>query len=83
MSNQPRSEQGRFQRQRDPEDVLDAMDPGEPYVTSELADALEWPRRTVYEALEGLHEHDRVVKKQVNARSVMWIHPTESGEVTA
>ena len=82
MSNQPRSEQGRFQRQRDPEDVLDAMTPGEPYVTSELADALDWPRRTVYEALEGLHEDNQVMKKQANARSVMWIRQSES-EVTA
>ena len=83
MSNQPRSEQGRFQRQRDPEDVLDAMDPGEPYVTSELADTLEWPRRTVYEALDELHEGERVVKKQANARAVMWIRPAESTEVPA
>ena len=83
MSNQPQSEQGRFQRQRDPDDVLDAMDPGEPYVTSELADAIEWPRRTVYEALEGLHQDERVVKKQANARAVMWIRPSESSEVTA
>ena len=79
MSERPRSEQGRFTRQRDPEEVLNAMEPGEPYVTSELADILEWPRRTVYKALTELCEADRVVKKQVNQRSVMWTRSIEHG----
>lgn len=77
MSERPRSEQGRFTRQRDPQEVFDAMEPGEPYVTSELADSLGWPRRTVYKALTELCEADKVVKKQANQRSVMWTRHTE------
>lgn len=69
------SETGEFVKARDPADVLAAMEPYEPYVTSELAEQLDWPRRTVYEALTELHETDRIEKKQKNARVVMWIRP--------
>ena len=79
MNERPRSEQGRFTRQRDPEEVLNAMEPVEPYVTSELADILGWPRRTVYKALSELCEADRIVKKQANQRSVMWTRSIEHG----
>jgi predicted transcriptional regulator len=77
MSERSRGDGGQYVQERDPADVLEAMNPGEPYVTSELADELEWPRRTVYEALSDLHETDRVQKKQANARAVMWIRPPE------
>lgn len=80
MSERSRGEGGQYVQERDPSDVLGAMNRGEPYVTSELAEAVEWPRRTVYKALSDLHETDRVQKKQANARAVIWIRPAEEGE---
>lgn len=70
-----RAETGEFVKERDPEAVLAVMKPHEPYVTSELAEVIDWPRRSVYEALTELHETDRIHKKQKNARVVMWIRP--------
>lgn len=78
MSDKPRSEQGQFLRERDPTEVLEMMEPHEPYVTSELADALGWPRRTVYEVLSNLHDDGRVSKKQANSRAVMWMRSEDS-----
>jgi predicted transcriptional regulator len=77
MSDRDRDQGGQYVQERDPSDVLGAMTPGEPYVTSELADELDWPRRTVYKTLSELHEADRIQKKQANARAVMWIRLPE------
>lgn len=71
----PRAETGEFVKERDPKEVLTVMEPHEPYVTSELAEAVDWPRRSVYQALTELYETNRIHKKQKNARVVMWIRP--------
>lgn len=73
--NRERAESGEFVRSRDPEDVLMAMNPGDPYVVSELAEEMDWPRRTVGKLLNDLHDADRVQKVKKNARVVLWIRP--------
>jgi hypothetical protein len=74
-ADRERNESGQYVSRRDPVDVRDAMDPGEPYTTSEIAELVGWPRRSTYAALSTLRENGEVNKKQVNSRMVMWIRP--------
>lgn len=66
-------EDGRTWERRDPEAVLDAMKPGEPYTTGELADALNWPRRSTLNVLDELADEGRVVKKKPEPRRAIWM----------
>lgn len=70
-----RNKKGRFESSHglDPADVLEAMDPLEPYTTSELANKLGAPRRTVYKYLEDLNEENRIRKKKPDPRQAIWI----------
>lgn len=70
-----RNEYGRFESEHGlvPEDVLEAMEPLEPYTTGELADQLGAPRRTVYNYLESLAEANKIRKKKPEPRRVIWI----------
>jgi DNA-binding IclR family transcriptional regulator len=72
-----RNESGQYVSRRDPADVAEAMNPGEPYTTTEIAELVEWPRRSAYAALDTLQERGEVNKKQANSRMVMWIRPSE------
>ena len=72
-----RNDAGQFVAQRDPETLAESMTPGEPYTTTELAEAVGWPRRSAYDALATLHDAERVNKKQVNARTIIWTRPAE------
>jgi DNA-binding MarR family transcriptional regulator len=74
----PRNESGQYVATRSPEDVLEAMDPHEPYTTGELAGGLGWPRRTVYELLTGLEEQGRVRKKKPEPRRAIWIRTEDT-----
>lgn len=74
-----RNEAGQFVTTRSPEDVFAAMNPLEPYTTGELAEMLNWPRRTVYQALSELADAGRLRKKKPEPRRVIWIRP-EDGE---
>lgn len=71
--NRPRNESGQYVATRSPDAVLEAMEPLEPYTTGELADKLDWPRRTVYELLTTLEEQDDVRKKKPEPRRAIWI----------
>lgn len=64
---------GRYTVERDAEELLDAMTPQEPHTTGELADALGWPRRTVYNHLSALEKDGRLRKKKPEARRAIWI----------
>jgi hypothetical protein len=75
-----RDEGGKFTKSRDPSDVFDAMDPLEPYTSGELADMMDWPRRTVYEALQTLSEDGKIRKKKPEPRRAIWIKTDESDE---
>jgi DNA-binding IclR family transcriptional regulator len=79
-ADRERNETGQFVVQRDSEDLLESMAPGEPHTASELAEVLDWPRRSVFDRLATLHEDDRVDKKQVNARTVIWTRPEQDDQ---
>lgn len=78
MDNQDqrgRNSRGRYESEHDltKEDLLDAMEPLEPYTTGELAESLGIPRRTAYNYLEDLAEHGRIRKKKPEPRRAIWI----------
>lgn len=52
--------------------ILKTMEPLEPYSTSELADSLGEPRRTVLYNLNRLAEDGEIVKKPHNPNNVTW-----------
>jgi hypothetical protein len=79
-ADRERNETGQFVVQRDSEDLLESMAPGEPHTASELAEVLGWPRRSVFDRLATLHEDDRIDKKQVNARTVIWTRPEQDDQ---
>jgi DNA-binding IclR family transcriptional regulator len=68
-----RNEKGRFTSDVSKEDVLEAMKVGEPYGTRELADMLTIPRRSAHKYLTELTGEDRVRKKRIDGRSVVWM----------
>lgn len=73
-----RDEAGQFVATRSPADVLEAMEPSEPYTARELAEELGWPRRTAYELLSDLAEQGTIRRKKTGHRTVIWIHPEET-----
>ena len=79
-NDRDRDEGGKFTKSRHPSDVLSAMDPIEPYTSGELADMMDWPRRTVYEALQTLSEDGKIRKKKPEPRRAIWIKTEESEE---
>lgn len=74
-NDRARNESGQFVRTRSPANVLEAMEPLEPYTTGELAATLEWPRRSVYKALDDLAAEGEIRKKKPEPRRVIWIRP--------
>lgn len=58
-----RGEGGEFIQEWKPVDVLGVMEPLEPYMTSEIAEKLGWPRRTAYEVLNGFVDDGNNRKK--------------------
>ena len=76
-TDRERDETGQFVARRDSEEVIESMTPGEPHTASELADVVGWPRRSVFDALDSLHEAGRVNKRKVSARTVLWTRPPE------
>jgi DNA-binding IclR family transcriptional regulator len=70
-----RDNQGRFVASISAEDLLDEMEPLEPYMTAEVAGALDIPRRTAYKYLDELADDGRVRKKKPEPRRVIWIRP--------
>lgn len=72
-----RNEQGKFTSDHDADDLLDAMEPAEPYGTRELADKLGIPRRTAYHYLSQLADDEKVRKKKTDARRAIWIRHEE------
>lgn len=72
-SEKPRNNTGQFVKTRSPDDVYSAMDPVEPYTTGELADALGWPQRSMYQALDDLADAGEIRKKKTGPRQAIWI----------
>ena len=71
-----RNNAGQFVATRSPDELLDAMEPLEPYSASELAEEIEWPYRTVHKILADLEAAGRVRKKKTGHRTVIWIRPS-------
>lgn len=72
-ADKSRDSSGRYAETRDPADVLNQMEPLEPYTTGELVDATEWPRRSVFHALDNLADRGLIRKKKPNPTSAIWI----------
>lgn len=72
-SGRTRDDRGRFTSTADSEDVLDAMEPQEPYSATELADRVGIPHRTALKYLNELAEREQVRKKCHSKRHVTWI----------
>ena len=68
-----RNDAGQYVTTRSPAAVLDAMEPLEPYTSGELAEMLDWPRRTVYQVLDDLAEDGVIRKKKPEERRVIWM----------
>lgn len=58
---------------RTPNDILNVMDRGEHYSTSDLADKVNIPARTARHYLDQLAERGRVEKEKINATTALWI----------
>lgn len=76
-THRDRDESGRFAADRDPADVLDVMEPGEPYTIGEVIEATGWPRRTVFHILDDLADEGKVRKKKPNPTSAIWMLTAE------
>jgi len=67
------SNNGRFDNNASPEDILEAMEPGEIYSTSTLAGKTDIAQRTTRKYLDNLAEQGRVEKQKPNATTAIWI----------
>lgn len=56
--------------------LLRTMTIGVPYATSELAEEIDAPRRSVNRWLHDLADKGYVTKKQPNQTTVMWYRPS-------
>jgi len=70
-----RDERGRYTKQVTLESVLDLFEEAEPPIltANEVADKLDCARPTAYNKLERLVGQDRLQKKKVGARAVVYI----------
>jgi DNA-binding Lrp family transcriptional regulator len=74
-NDRERDDQGRWTPETSAEEVLDAMEPLEPYGTSEIEDRLGLPHSTAHYRLNKLAEEGLVRKKKLNERTVVWVRP--------
>lgn len=75
MTPRNRDEEGRYETEHGvgKDDVLDSMEPLEPYTTGEIAEKLGAPRRSVYNYLEKLYEEGKIQKKKPEPRRAIWM----------
>lgn len=66
-----RGEGGEFIQERKPADVLAAMEPFDPSMTSQIAEERGWPRWTASDVLNGLAEEEKIRTKKPKARQVI------------
>lgn len=69
-----RNESGQYVSERPPDTILGVMEEFEPYTTGELAETVDWPRRTTYEVLDRLAESDTIRKKKPDPRRAIWMY---------
>jgi uncharacterized membrane protein len=61
------------------DDVLALMEPGEPYSTQDVQDALDISQSTAWRRLTDLEEAGEIEKKKLGHRTVVWMLP-EGGD---
>jgi len=80
-SDRKRSEEGTYEPETSDDEILKAMEVGEPYGTSEIVEMLDMPKSTVHYRLGNLAEDGPVRKKKIHERTVVWVkQPTNGGE---
>jgi len=62
------------------EETLDCFEYGEPLTTNEIAAELPIGRRSTYERLQRLVEHDQLATKKVGANGRIWWRPSAAGQ---
>ena len=70
--NRERSDDGTYVETVEPDDVLSLFTDAEPRTASEVADELGIARRTALNKLNELADQDRIQRKEVGARAVVW-----------
>lgn len=70
--NRERSDDGTYAETVTPEDVLALFTDVEPRTATEVADELGIVRRTALNKLNELADEDRIRKKKVGGRAVVW-----------
>jgi predicted ArsR family transcriptional regulator len=70
--NRERSDDGTYVETVTPEDVLALFTDAEPRTAIEVADELGIARRTALNKLNELAEQDRIQRKKVGGRAVIW-----------
>lgn len=63
------------------DDILDVMEPGEPYGTTEIMDALDLPQSTANYRLNKLADDGVIRKKKTGHRTVIWMLPPDADGV--
>jgi uncharacterized membrane protein len=61
------------------EEVLDVMEPGEPYTTPEIQEELDLTQSTAYRRLRDLADEGKIRKKKAGSRTVIWIRDGGAG----
>lgn len=78
MSDTPEPDEKTSEWSRlDDSEILEAMEPGTPAGTGEIADALDAPRRTITRRLNQLADEGRISRKKLNQRTIIWTKPEE------
>lgn len=77
---EPRNPSGSNDPTDTDEQLLAAMEPGEPYGTPELVEKTDNPQSTVNYALNRLADQGRIEKKKLGHRSVAWWIPSNGLE---
>ncbi|WP_254841117.1 winged helix-turn-helix domain-containing protein [Natronomonas marina] len=78
MANErPRAENGTWEPETEPEEILDVMRPVEPYGTTEIAELLDLPQSTANYRLNKLADEGVIRKKKLHGQTVAWYRPPE------
>ena len=75
MAEQDRDEKGRFEEKVTLEDVLNLFEAGEPLSATDVADEFDISNRAALYKLEALKEGDKIERKQVGSRAIVWWKP--------
>lgn len=68
----------RAAKDKNPEEVLDEMSPGEPYTTRELSKSVGWPPKVTQRVLDAVVEDANLYRKNPNPWVTIWIKPEGS-----